>query len=390
MSDPTPVPTAFGPNGPEHERELLAALLDDTDQLSEAQLAHVWHQLQTSAADRQWLREQRRMDELLARELDPTRADFPNRVRAVRQRATSSQFLRRVTRAVAVASPRSAPRQASRSLRRPSRVPLGLAAALAAGAMLLTAWILALTPAPVHAPQVVMGEVDAEGTRVQELPTETRLTVGGSRPAVITLGTSGHAELAPASQVELSGSDRGCRLVSGSGEFSLDASAPLKAGAAQVEGAGAQVGAAWVPSDRHGAAPGERALRLTVAAGEAHVRLPHQAVPQVLHPHEVLVVEMDRASGAAVRTRRILVGHIWAVARQAQGLAITIGDVHSQRTCLVTSATTITVEAADGAHPRQGTADELRRGAAVEATVGSADRSATPVALVVRVERSAP
>jgi hypothetical protein len=373
MSDLTP-PEGLA-SQPADRQWLMPLLATQLQDLSEEEAQGALTALQGSPELRHWLRGQYQMEDLLSRALDPERDDFVNRVLHGRYRASSAQFVHRVT-----AAQKARRRRASWM----PWIPVGVAAMLAISALCTVSWVM-YGDNQSSAGRVLTGEVmvGQETDPVRDVPADSAFTVTGSEPAVIALGNGSNAVFSPDSHARLHARDGGsdsCELEAGRGDFHLDGKGQLNVGGAQVRGDDTQVVAEWLPPkplappvagakpSAAGPTPGGRSLEVTVSFGQAQVNLPHLAElltpaqaaaqarspqaqvahpAQVLHPHESVVIVMaDRQR--VISERKVLKGQVCEIAEQTADWALAIGDARSQRSCILPKDTKVLINGVAG------------------------------------------
>ena len=194
--------------------DVLLPFFTHRNEMTEAEAEAVSHALQADPALRTWLRAQLEMEDLIARAMQPERADFINRIDAALDRGRDSERVVARVRALvgsdAAGNRLRSASQRGKGLARPARrsmlrlSPWNLAAAATVAVLLTAAAVVSTRPADRH--QVLTGDIVVGDASVRDIPDGSHFTVTGDAPAVVRLGAGSQAEFSPSSTASGGGS----------------------------------------------------------------------------------------------------------------------------------------------------------------------------------------
>lgn len=270
--------------------------------MTEAEAEGVALALANDPALRTWLRDQLEMEDLIARALQPERADFANRVHAALDRGRDSErFVARVRDLVTTTSNTNRNRTASQRSKGPARQPSsspaisfspwGLAAAASIAVLLTAVVVWSTRPSDQH--QVLHGDIVVGDASVRDIPDGSHFTVTGDEPAIVSLNSGSQAEFSPASTASIRSAPHASaqvvQLDAGSGDFRLGKGAQelqVETALGTITGSGKDgaftatfaeepgPGASPMPAGAHGTSTGSPqngVLTVTVHTGSAHI-----------------------------------------------------------------------------------------------------------------------
>lgn len=213
--------------------DALLPFFSHRNAMTEAEAQGVAQALNDDPALRTWLREQLEMEDLIARALQPERADFTNRVHAALDRGRDTeQFVARVRDLVTTETGGNRQRTASQRSKGPLRLsrpsaffltPWGMAAAASVAVLLTAVAVWSSRPSGQH--RVIQGDIVIGDASVRDIPDGSNFTVTGDAPAVVRLGSGSQAEFSPASTASFRSATKASapvvQLDEGSGDFHL-------------------------------------------------------------------------------------------------------------------------------------------------------------------------
>ena len=389
--------------------DALLAFFSHRNDMTAEEAAAVLQVLAGDPALCRWLRDQLEMEDLLARMLQPERADFVNRIHAelhrgrdrerfvarVRELVSSDRAAMRVRAASTQARVKPAPR-----LARPRRFwlsPWSIATAASLAVMLTAVVVVANRPAIRH--QVLQGDIIVGNANVRDIPDGSNFTVAGDAPAVVRLGSGSQAEFSPASTASIRSASHAAspvvQLDAGSGDFQVgqggqELRVETSLGTITSSGRDGAFTATFneEPATSAGAAqPGDHGapvtahrtgvLTVTVHTGSAHVEV--KGKRQVILADEMRVFSMV---GGTLTDERSVRGALKSLNPSGPVASVSVSDHATGLTSIpIGPNTTVLINGAPAA------ATDLKLGEHVDVRVS---KEAGSVASLILVKRSTP